>query len=108
MTNTEAIETLKVARAEVEWEYPIGIAAAIDLAISALERERWISVEERSPEPKYAVLGYAPRYGNIFALYYDSVCGWMVWSPISDEILPASQGNITHWKPLPEPPKEET
>ena len=40
MNNTEAIQTLQLARAEVEWEYPIDIAAALDLAIAALERER--------------------------------------------------------------------
>ena len=64
----------------------------------------WISVKERVPELNSAVLGYAPRYGNIFAVYYDSVCRWIVWSPTSNEIFPASQGEITHWMPLPEPP----
>lgn len=36
MTTEEIINTLKAARAEVEWDYPIEYAAAIDEAIKAL------------------------------------------------------------------------
>lgn len=39
MTREEAIKVLKVAVAEVEWEYPMDYAAAFDLAIEALEQE---------------------------------------------------------------------
>lgn len=39
MTNKEAIETIKTAIAEVEWEYPIGYAAAFDMAVKALEKQ---------------------------------------------------------------------
>lgn len=39
MTNKEAIEIIKAARAEVEWEYPMEYAAAFDKAIEALEQE---------------------------------------------------------------------
>jgi hypothetical protein len=38
MTNKEAIEIIKAARAEVEWEYPMEYAAAFDKAIEALEK----------------------------------------------------------------------
>ena len=57
-------------------------------------QQRWIPCSERLPEPRVAVLGYAPKFKNIFALYYDSVMGWMVWSPIRDDCLPNSQGDI--------------
>ena len=66
-------------------------------------QQRWIPCSERLPEPRVAVLGYAPKFKNIFALYYDSVMGWMVWSPIRDDCLPNSQGDIIAWMPLPEP-----
>lgn len=36
MTNKEAIETIKIAIAEVEWEYPMDYAAAFEMAIEAL------------------------------------------------------------------------
>lgn len=39
MTDKEAIEIIKVARAEVEWEYPMEYAAAFDRAIDALEQK---------------------------------------------------------------------
>lgn len=64
---------------------------------------RWIPCEERLPEPNVAVLGYAPSFNNIFAVYYDSVCGWMTWDPVYDEPFPSCQGEIVAWMPLPEP-----
>lgn len=39
MTNEEAIRELTYAMYEVEWEYPIEVAAALELAISALEKQ---------------------------------------------------------------------
>lgn len=39
MTNQEAIETLKIAMAEVEWNYPLDYAVAIETAIEALEKQ---------------------------------------------------------------------
>ena len=36
MTNKEAIETIKIAISEVEWEYPMDYAAAFETAIEAL------------------------------------------------------------------------
>lgn len=68
---------------------------------------QWIPCSERLPEPRMAVLGYAPRYQNIYALYYDSVDGWMLWSPVRDDFFPNSQGEIVAWMPLPEPYEEE-
>ena len=39
MTNREAIEVIKLAQAQVEWEYPMDYAVAFDMAISALEKQ---------------------------------------------------------------------
>ena len=39
MTNREAIEVIKLAQAQVEWEYPMDYAAAFDMAISALREK---------------------------------------------------------------------
>ena len=39
MTNREAIEIIKLAQAQVEWEYPMDYAAAFDMAISALQMQ---------------------------------------------------------------------
>ena len=40
MSNQEAIKILKLMLAQVEWDYPMEYAAAIDVAVAALiERE---------------------------------------------------------------------
>lgn len=78
MTNQEAIDIIKTAIAELEWEYPMDYAAAFDMAVKALEQQEsgWISVKDRMP----------PNDDTKVLTYGDPV---------------------THWMPLPEPPKEE-
>ena len=39
MTPEEAIKTLKIAKAEVEWNYPLDYGIALDMAIEALEKQ---------------------------------------------------------------------
>ena len=39
MTTQGAIDTLKIAIAEVEWNYPLDYAVAVEMAIKALEKE---------------------------------------------------------------------
>lgn len=39
MTNKEAIETIKIAIAEVEWDYPMDYVVAFETAIEALEKQ---------------------------------------------------------------------
>lgn len=35
----EAIEVIKIAKAEVEWNYPLDYAIALDMAVKALEMQ---------------------------------------------------------------------
>ena len=39
MTVSEAIDTIKVAMSEVEWEYPMEYYVAFDMAIKALDQQ---------------------------------------------------------------------
>lgn len=39
MTNEEAIKTIEVAIAEVEWNYPMNYAVAFEMAIKALKKQ---------------------------------------------------------------------
>lgn len=39
MTNQEAIDIIKTAIAQVEWDYPMDYAAAFDMAVKALKKE---------------------------------------------------------------------
>lgn len=57
----------------------------------------WISVKERLPEEQQRVIVRCERIGT-------SV-GWILWGEWMTDIGP-SAGKITHWMPLPDPPKE--
>ena len=83
--------------------------AANRLERSIPVQQAWISVEDRLPEKYEEVL--------VFALYGRSwrpMIGWLgdffedkEWHVLTSqgEFCPS---DVTHWMPLPEPPKEET
>ena len=83
-------------------------AQSLDLALSALreksERDnpqpQWVSVVDRLPEKFEKILAYTPAHKdgmNNFAECLESTKGMMVLIKKSE---------VTHWMPLPEPPKE--
>lgn len=74
---------------------------------SEILRRRWIPVTERLPSPKKAVLVWTPYKQNIFMAYLQGN-KWYVWGPGGNccNNWPEYHA-ITHWMPLPEPPKEE-
>lgn len=39
MTNKEAVKNIEIAKAEVEWSYPIDYSMAFEMAIKALEKQ---------------------------------------------------------------------
>ena len=47
MTPEEAIETIKIAITEVEWNYPMDYAGAFETAIEALEKQEPNDKEEK-------------------------------------------------------------
>ena len=62
-----------------------------------VQQRRWIPVEERLPEEKQRVIVRCERVGT-------SV-GWILWGNWMTDIGPGA-GKVTHWMPLPQPPKE--
>lgn len=62
---------------------------------------RWIKVEDRLPEPGV----------NVLALHrgYDKSTIKIEWLTFSGGawIFDKAYGRVTHWMPLPEPPKED-
>ncbi len=67
----------------------------------------WISCSERMPNDKQYVWCWGKSYGwtecDTFEGYYD--CSRNKWWAVTDNgEEPASK--VTHWMPLPEPPKE--
>ena len=49
MTNKEAIETINIAIAEVEWNYPMDYTVAFEMAVDALEKQKWNKTSEAKP-----------------------------------------------------------
>lgn len=75
------------------------LAAYEDTGLAPVEvqQRRWIPVEERLPEEKQRVIVRCERVGT-------SV-GWILWGNWMTDIGPGA-GKVTHWMPLPQPPKE--
>ena len=75
----------------------------ISLAITALQAyEPWIPVSERLPDGDVAsVLIHTNKGGVSEGQYYPCIKSWKQfrWS--------VEDADVTHWKPLPEPPKGE-
>jgi hypothetical protein len=122
MTNEDAIRALNHIRGAIrngiQPTKPGRAIEAVDLAIAALERDRWIGVEERFPERNTEVLVYAIGDADgfwgkhVIAIaerflfkFFPSAKGEEEWS--SPWQYFHTDYKITHWKPLPEPPKEE-
>jgi hypothetical protein len=58
---------------------------------------KWISVDERLPEHSSDVLFFSAEIGSVEAGFFDGAYfGDAVSEPVMD---------VTHWQPLPEPPK---
>lgn len=103
-----------------------GERQAIHMAISSLrEQPRWISVEERLPEkdgdyfcycpvlniggkdiPRYEVYGFTLHAEEFYDLKMTGHKG-VAWYWYDGEYGYCATKAVTHWMPLPEPPKEE-
>lgn len=99
----DTIEELSVLCASQSKDCSEAIAKYIDL----WERQpHWIPVTERLPNPKDLVL-VCNEFGGVHYGYFESNKRWYTannWLADAWTVMP----NVTHWMPLPEPPKEET
>lgn len=86
---------------------------ACRMGMEALDRTRWIPCSERLPEKDGPYLvankatGWIGAYN--FALAKDFPCCTgleNVWWRLTDKCDPLPMDGVTHWMPLPEPPKE--
>ena len=83
-----------------------GTAALLDKAADAIEelsKPKWIPVTERLPEAGERVLCYCRA--NIYEVMKMRTDGdWVHNDQVYDSAY--MSGFVTHWMPLPEPPKE--
>lgn len=63
-----------------------------------VQKMRWIPVEERLPEPQENPV-IACDYTGVCLAWYSPTMGWQYRTGLSGV-------DITHWMPLPQPPKE--
>ena len=74
---------------------------ALAMAISALEKTKWISVNDRLPENVKEGLLIALRWGAVDI-------GWCEDGRWGSEFVDEYEdGEVTHWMPLPKPQKGE-
>ena len=57
MTNEDAIKTINIAMAEVEWDYPMDYTVAFEMAIDAIEKQ----VPKKPTNTKIATLNKSPE-----------------------------------------------
>lgn len=69
-------------------------------AADVVERPRWISIEERLPNPEVEVLVFTQDGVIGVDKFFGVVFGFPFFSKRGVK-------RVTHWMPLPEPPKEE-
>ena len=101
MTIKEAIRILTIATDNADLSVAVNnsenyfgkLNEACQLAADELHKRQWISVEDRLPEPMYQVL-----------IYTDD--GWIGVDALDYNEEFREYDYVTHWQPLPEPPKE--
>ena len=59
------------------------------------ENPHWISVEDKLPKNNECILGYCPAKERVLILFYSC-----------NHFSCCADGEITHWMPLPAPPKK--
>ena len=80
------------------WDMRSGAEDIADLLIAnGVTVQEWISVKDRLPEKNTSVLASTDK-GIVFQCLY-AYDGWDLWE--------GNEVNITHWQPIPQPPKGE-
>lgn len=105
----------ELAQAFADQEVKKAVMLALDEEVPNIVRgilkkegfeNKWISVEERLPPVHKYVLVYRPSYGT------EAYQGWQIdiatleQDGKFEDSCWRSQEDITHWQPLPEPPKQ--
>ena len=102
------VELLQSAPADIMGNHGVG-ALADHLIANGVTVQEWISVKDRLPEDRgYYLVAYRDKYNESISVAYDAYvkCSFGEWwgGEFTHDI---SKRVVTHWMPLPEPPKGE-
>lgn len=81
--------------------------ATLEERIAIMSEGGWISVKDKLPDQRIGVLVYCPEYNNVFAGELDDYLKKGQWYFFDDEIHHPIKEEVTHWMPMPKPPKGE-
>lgn len=103
----EAIETLRMIADDYGFPYTQSMKRAIRLVDEFLTTSGWIKTSERMPEIGQEVLATHENWkGSCIVAKYeqddDYTIEWLVWTQGTDKW---DLHLVSHWQPLPEPPK---
>lgn len=79
-----------------------------EVPAAGVQPTKWVSVEDRLPDKSCECLGIVD--GEVTEVSYSPKCKELicVWSMCdADGSKPLPDDAVTHWMPLPEPPKED-
>ena len=79
-------------------------AIAQHLVDHAVAFQKWISVQERLPEPFVSVLVHMPGEKPFPTVREGFISNDGIWQ---SAMFRREPGEVTHWKPMPQPPKGE-
>ena len=90
-------------RAIIDWEHgDVSEWIADRLIANGVTVQEWISVNDRLPEEAVDIIVYTTKKRIAFGYLYDGH-----FRDEEHEIMASwNIGEVTHWMPLPEPPKE--
>ena len=96
ITRLDAIRHEIVTDSRDHFALSAGIAALYEMENGAPAVNRWIPYSEKRPDLWGEYLTYNAENGAMYVLSFST----------ADNTFGIYDGNVTHWMPLPEPPKE--
>ena len=77
---------------------------ALDIIAHGVTVQEWISVDDRLPEPFVSVLVHMPGEEPCPTVHEGFISNDGIWQ---SAMFRREPGEVTHWKPMPQPPKGE-